>query len=246
MPDVGVADLPRLGPLRTVCTDLLEIAYVDAGPASGPVTVLLHGFPYDIHSFVDVIPPLVDDGQRVIVPYLRGHGPTRFLDPGTARSGQQAALGADYVTLLGNANENVDQQDRYIETFLNQRVDGVVLAPQGRGSGSLQALVDSRMPVVFVAARPGATTAPTRILRASVKVAFERQMLATKIRPNSMMAKIRKTNGAAVRANSTAAAPRCSRMGARKARGRTPAALLPHLMRKFDRRPGIGIGRPAY
>lgn len=66
-----------------------------------------------------------------------------------AHAAEQAALGADYVTLLGNANENVDQQDRYIETFLNQRVDGVVLAPQGRGSGSLQALVD-RMPVVFV------------------------------------------------------------------------------------------------
>ena len=67
-----------------------------------------------------------------------------------AHAAEQAALGADYVTLLGNANENVDQQDRYIETFLNQRVDGVVLAPQGRGSGSLQALVDSGMPVVFV------------------------------------------------------------------------------------------------
>lgn len=67
-----------------------------------------------------------------------------------AHAAEQAALGADYVTLLGNANEDVDQQDRYIETFLNQRVDGVVLAPQGRGSGSLQALVDSRMPVVFV------------------------------------------------------------------------------------------------
>ncbi|WP_006242620.1 LacI family DNA-binding transcriptional regulator [Mycolicibacterium tusciae] len=67
-----------------------------------------------------------------------------------AHAAEQAALGADFVTLLGNANEDVDQQDRYIETFLNQRVDGVVLAPQGRGSGSLQALVDSRMPVVFV------------------------------------------------------------------------------------------------
>jgi LacI family transcriptional regulator len=67
-----------------------------------------------------------------------------------AHAAEQAALGADYVTLLGNANEDVDQQDRYIETFLNQRVDGVVLAPQGRGSGSLQSLVDSQMPVVFV------------------------------------------------------------------------------------------------
>jgi LacI family transcriptional regulator len=67
-----------------------------------------------------------------------------------AHAAEQAALGADYVTLLGNANENVDQQDRYIETFLTQRVDGVVLAPQGLGSGSLEALIDSAMPVVFV------------------------------------------------------------------------------------------------
>jgi LacI family transcriptional regulator len=67
-----------------------------------------------------------------------------------AHAAEQAALGADYVTLLGNANENVEQQDRYIETFLTQRVDGVVLAPQGRGSGSLEALIESQMPVVFV------------------------------------------------------------------------------------------------
>ena len=67
-----------------------------------------------------------------------------------AHSAEQAALGADYVTLLGNANENVDQQDRYLETFLTQRVDGVVLAPQGVGSGSLEALIGSQLPVVFV------------------------------------------------------------------------------------------------
>jgi LacI family transcriptional regulator len=67
-----------------------------------------------------------------------------------AHAAEQAALDADHVTLLGNANENVDQQDRYLETFLTQRVDGVVLAPQGLGSGSLEALIESRMPVVFV------------------------------------------------------------------------------------------------
>lgn len=67
-----------------------------------------------------------------------------------AHAAEQAALGADYVTLLGNANENVEQQDRYIETFLTQRVDGVVVAPQGRGAGTLEALIESRMPVVFV------------------------------------------------------------------------------------------------
>ena len=67
-----------------------------------------------------------------------------------AHAAEQAALAADYVMLLGNANENVDQQDRYLETFLTQRVDGVVLAPQGLGSGSLETLIESRMPVVFV------------------------------------------------------------------------------------------------
>jgi LacI family transcriptional regulator len=67
-----------------------------------------------------------------------------------AHAAEQAALDGDYVTLLGNANEDVDQQDRYLETFLTQRVDGVVLAPQGIGSGSLEALIESRMPVVFV------------------------------------------------------------------------------------------------
>lgn len=66
-----------------------------------------------------------------------------------AHSAEQAALEANLVTLLGNANENVEQQDRYLETFLSQRVDGVVLTPQGRGSGSLDALIESRMPLVF-------------------------------------------------------------------------------------------------
>ncbi len=72
--------LPRLEPLRSVRTDALEVAYVDAGPSDGEVALLLHGFPYDIHSYVDVIPRLAGAGHRVIVPYLRGHGPTRFLD----------------------------------------------------------------------------------------------------------------------------------------------------------------------
>jgi pimeloyl-ACP methyl ester carboxylesterase len=64
------------------------------------VALLLHGFPYDIHSYLDVIPLLADAGVRTVVPYLRGHGPTQFLDPSTSRSGQQAAIGADVVDLL--------------------------------------------------------------------------------------------------------------------------------------------------
>ncbi|WP_433380344.1 alpha/beta fold hydrolase [Actinoplanes sp. CA-142083] len=87
-------------PIRRVTTDLLEVAYHEAGPADGRPVVLLHGFPYDIHSYAEVAPLLANGGFRVIVPYLRGHGPTRFLSPATPRSGQQAALGADVIALL--------------------------------------------------------------------------------------------------------------------------------------------------
>jgi pimeloyl-ACP methyl ester carboxylesterase len=97
---VETGSLPRLEPLRYVRTDALEIAYFEAGPGDGPVALLLHGFPYDIHSYVDVIPRLAAAGHRVIVPYLRGHGPTRFLDSDAPRSGQQAAIGADVIALL--------------------------------------------------------------------------------------------------------------------------------------------------
>lgn len=90
----------RLEPLRRVTTDVLDVAYFEAGPDSGDVVLLLHGFPYDIHSYVEVAPLLAAEGFRVIVPYLRGHGPTSFLDHAAPRSGQQAALGADVIGLL--------------------------------------------------------------------------------------------------------------------------------------------------
>jgi pimeloyl-ACP methyl ester carboxylesterase len=79
---------------------MLEIAYYEAGPANGPVVMLIHGFPYDIHSFVEVAPILAAQGCRTIVPYLRGYGPTRFRDPATPRSGEQAAVGADLLALM--------------------------------------------------------------------------------------------------------------------------------------------------
>ena len=79
---------------------MLHVSYYTAGPANGKAVLMLHGFPYDIHSYVDVIPLLADAGLRVMAPYLRGHGPTRFLDPPTARSGQQAAICADVIALL--------------------------------------------------------------------------------------------------------------------------------------------------
>jgi pimeloyl-ACP methyl ester carboxylesterase len=90
----------RLEPLRHVDAGVLNIAYYEAGPTGGPAVMLLHGFPYDIHSYVDVAPILAGEGCRVIVPYLRGYGPTRFRDPATPRSGEQAAVGADLMALM--------------------------------------------------------------------------------------------------------------------------------------------------
>jgi len=90
----------RLEPLRHIVAGVLDVAYYEAGPADGAVVILLHGFPYDIHSYVDVAPQLAARGCRVIVPYLRGYGPTCFRDPATPRSGEQAAIGADLVALM--------------------------------------------------------------------------------------------------------------------------------------------------
>ena len=90
----------RLEPVRSIDAGVLNIAYYEEGPADGPAVVLLHGFPYDIHSYVDVAPALAAKGCRAIVPYLRGYGPTRFLDSRTPRSGEQAAVGADLIALI--------------------------------------------------------------------------------------------------------------------------------------------------
>jgi pimeloyl-ACP methyl ester carboxylesterase len=89
-----------LEPLKTIRAGVLDVAYYESGPADGTPVVLLHGFPYDIHAYADVAGPLAHAGLRVIVPYLRGYGPTRFVDPRTPRSGQQAALGADLRDLI--------------------------------------------------------------------------------------------------------------------------------------------------
>jgi pimeloyl-ACP methyl ester carboxylesterase len=90
----------RLGRLRQVEAGVLSIAYHEDGPTDGPVVVLLHGFPYDIHSYVDVAPTLTANGCRIVVPYLRGYGATRFREAATPRSGEQGALGADLIALM--------------------------------------------------------------------------------------------------------------------------------------------------
>jgi pimeloyl-ACP methyl ester carboxylesterase len=99
MPELASSS-QRLEPLRHVDAGVLNIAYYEAGPADGTVVMLLHGFPYDIHSYVDVAPMLVARGCRVIVPYVRGYGATRFRDESTPRSGEQAAVGADLMALM--------------------------------------------------------------------------------------------------------------------------------------------------
>ncbi|KAL2129365.1 hypothetical protein VTI74DRAFT_7902 [Chaetomium olivicolor] len=89
-----------LTPLRYVNTTRLCVAYYETGPRSGHPVLLLHGWPYDIHSYAKVAPALASAGYRVLVPYLRGNGPTTFLHRDTFRSGEQAALGYDLIELL--------------------------------------------------------------------------------------------------------------------------------------------------
>jgi pimeloyl-ACP methyl ester carboxylesterase len=89
-----------LAPNRSIHAGVLNIALHEAGPANGTPVFLMHGFPYDIHTYVDVVPLLVAKGCKVYVPYLRGFGPTRFLSDATPRSGEQAALGADLLALM--------------------------------------------------------------------------------------------------------------------------------------------------
>lgn len=98
-----VSSTPRLrslGPVKQIKAGVLDVGYVELGPIDGPPVLLLHGWPYDIHSYVDVAPALAGRGCRVVVPHLRGHGSTRILEGSNPRSGQQAALGVDVVDLL--------------------------------------------------------------------------------------------------------------------------------------------------
>jgi len=88
------------GPLKQINAGVLSVGYAEAGPAGGPPVILLHGWPYDIHSYVDVAPLLASAGYRVIVPFLRGYGTTRFLSSETFRNGQPSAVAADTVAFM--------------------------------------------------------------------------------------------------------------------------------------------------
>lgn len=90
----------RLEPLKSIDAGVLDVSYFEAGPANGPPVIFLHGWPYDIHTYVDVAPMLAAAGHRVIVPHLRGYGTTRFLSSDTVRNGQQAAIAVDMIDLM--------------------------------------------------------------------------------------------------------------------------------------------------
>jgi pimeloyl-ACP methyl ester carboxylesterase len=94
------APAPSFGGLKQIDAGVLNIGYAEVGPTGGAPVVLLHGWPYDIHSYIDVAPVLASAGYRVIIPYLRGYGTTRFLSSDTFRNGQQSALASDVIALM--------------------------------------------------------------------------------------------------------------------------------------------------
>lgn len=96
----GNAQSASFGALKQIDAGLLNFGYAEAGPTNGPAVILLHGWPYDIHSYVDVAPPLASAGHRVIVPFLRGYGTTRFLSSETVRNGQPSVVAVDIIALM--------------------------------------------------------------------------------------------------------------------------------------------------
>jgi pimeloyl-ACP methyl ester carboxylesterase len=100
LPTVAAGTNTSFGALKQIDAGVLNIGYAEAGPAKGPVVILLHGWPYDIYSFVDVAPMLAAAGYRVIMPYLRGYGTTRFLSDATARNAQQSVVAVDVIALM--------------------------------------------------------------------------------------------------------------------------------------------------
>jgi hypothetical protein len=99
-PNIKPGTNTSFGPLKQIDAGVLNVGYAEAGPANGPAVILLHGWPYDIHSYVDAAPLLASAGYRVIVPYLRGYGTTRFLSAETVRNGQPSAVAVDIIALM--------------------------------------------------------------------------------------------------------------------------------------------------
>ena len=104
MPAIKPGTHTSFGPLKQIDAGVLHVGYAEAGPADGPAVLLLHGWPYDIYSYVDVAPVLASAGYRVIVPYLRGYGTTRFRSTATPRNGQQSVLAVDTIAVMDALN----------------------------------------------------------------------------------------------------------------------------------------------
>ena len=100
LPTIKPGTNTSFGPLKQIDAGVLNVGYAEAGPPDGAPVILLHGWPYDIHSFVDVAPLLASAGYRVIVPFVRGYGTTRFLSSETPRNGQPAAVAVDAIALM--------------------------------------------------------------------------------------------------------------------------------------------------
>jgi pimeloyl-ACP methyl ester carboxylesterase len=100
LPPIKPGTNTSFGPLKQIDAGVLNVGYAEAGPANGPAVILLHGWPYDIYSFVDIAPALASAGYRVIVPYIRGYGSTRFLSSDTMRNGQPSAVAVDMIALM--------------------------------------------------------------------------------------------------------------------------------------------------
>ena len=100
LPSIKPGTNKSFGPLKQIDAGLLNVGYAEMGPSGGPPVILLHGWPYDIHSFIDVAPLLASTGYRVIVPYVRGYGTTRFLSNDTLRNGQPSALAVDIIAFM--------------------------------------------------------------------------------------------------------------------------------------------------
>ena len=141
-PSCAATPARRSRPLKQVDAGLLNVGYAEAGPADGPAVILLHGWPYDIHSYVDVAPMLASAGYRVIVPYLRGYGTTRFLSADTFRNGQQAALAVDIDRHDGCARDRQGDRRRLRLGRADRRHHRGALAGALQGAGLGERLSD--------------------------------------------------------------------------------------------------------
>ena len=100
LPTIKPGTNTSFGSLKQIDAGVLNVGYAEAGPANGPAVILLHGWPYDIYSYVDVAPSLASAGYRVIVPYVRGYGTTHFLSSETFRNGQPSAIAVDTIAFM--------------------------------------------------------------------------------------------------------------------------------------------------